>query len=87
MILGFTDGPYLVFLDVGWALKAVHDTVEASASVEVSPGRVRTEVPPDFILPTGGINLRWPDTPQAQEIRLHEYKLPAVTAFTQHVIR
>ena len=77
----------------GWALsrfsgcwvglKSVHDTVEASASVAVSPGRVRTEIPPDFVLPMGGVNLRWPDTPQAQEIRLHEYKLPAVTAFSQ----
>ena len=75
----------------GWALsrysgcwvglKSVHDTVEASASVTTSPDRVSTHIPEDFLIPEGGVNRRWPDTPQAQEVRLHQFKLPAVTAF------
>ena len=78
----------------GWALsrysgcwvglKSVHDTVEASASIMATPNRVVTHVPGDFLMPETGVNLRWPDTPQAQEVRLHQFKLPAVTAFTRH---
>ena len=78
----------------GWALsrysgcwvglKSVHDTVEASASVMATPNRVVTHVPEDFLMPETGVNFRWPDTPQAQEVRLHQFKLPAVTAFTRH---
>jgi len=75
----------------GWALsrysgcwvglKSVHDTVEASASVTTSPGRVSTHIPEDLLMPEGAVNFRWPDTPQAQEVRLHQFKLPAITAF------
>ena len=75
----------------GWALsrysgcwiglKSVHDTVEASASVIASPDRISITVPDDFVMPEGGVNFRWPDTPQAQEARLHQFKLPAVSAF------
>lgn len=77
----------------GWALsrfsgcwvglKSVHDTIEASASVSVDLSRVHTTLPENFVLPPGGLNLRWPDTPQEQEIRLHRLKLPAVEAFTR----
>ncbi len=77
----------------GWALsrysgcwvglKSVHDTVEASASVMTTPNRVMTQIPEDFLMPETGVNFRWPDTPQAQEERLHQFKLPAVTAFVR----
>ena len=77
----------------GWALsrysgcwiglKSVHDTVEASASVIASPDRISTSVPHEFVMPEGGVNFRWPDTPQAQEVRLHQFKLPAVSAFVR----
>ena len=77
----------------GWALsrysgcwiglKSVHDTVEASASVIASPDRISTSVPKEFVMPEGGVNFRWPDTPQAQEVRLHQFKLPAVSAFVR----
>jgi len=77
----------------GWALsrysgcwvglKSVHDTVEAAASISVHPKRVQTEVPSDFLLPDSGLNLRWPDTPQEQERRLHEFKLDAIGAFVR----
>jgi indolepyruvate ferredoxin oxidoreductase len=42
------------------ALKCVHDTVEATASVQVSPERARAIVPQDYPLPPGGLNIRWP---------------------------
>ncbi|MGB1715415.1 MAG: indolepyruvate ferredoxin oxidoreductase family protein, partial [Arenicellales bacterium] len=78
----------------GWALsrysgcwiglKSVHDTVEASASVIASPDRISITVPDDFVMPEGGVNFRWPETPRAQEARLHQFKLPAVSAFLRH---
>ena len=75
----------------GWALsrysgcwiglKCVHDTVEATASIELASASDSFVVPEDFLLPPGGLNIRWPDTPLQQEQRLHEHKLPAVHAF------
>ena len=65
-----------------WAgLKCVHDTVEATASVDIGNWQTEFVIPDDIVLPTGGLNIRWPDTPLQQEQRLHEYKLPAVQAF------
>jgi indolepyruvate ferredoxin oxidoreductase len=34
-------------------------------------------------MPPGGLNIRWPDTPDEQERRLHNFKLPAVLAFAR----
>ncbi|MDZ7840285.1 MAG: indolepyruvate ferredoxin oxidoreductase family protein [Gammaproteobacteria bacterium] len=65
------------------ALKCVHDTVEATASIDISPGRVDIVVPEDFEVPEGGLNIRWPDTPQEQERRLHQHKHLAVQAFVR----
>ena len=63
------------------ALKCVHDTVEAAASVEIDPERIEIVVPDDPAVPPEGLGIRWPDTPQAQEKRLYEHKLEAVKAF------
>jgi len=75
----------------GWALsrfsgcwvglKCVHDTVEASASVSISSQNRQLMPPHDFTMPEGGLNIRWPDTFQAQEERLQLYKLSAVAAY------
>lgn len=62
-------------------LKCVHDTVEASASINIPSNSPVFRVPEDIVLPNDGLNIRWPDTPLQQEQRLHEYKLPAVKAF------
>lgn len=77
----------------GWALsrfsgcwiglKCVHDTVEATASIDISPARVDIRYPEGINLPENGVNIRWPDTPQEQEKRLHEYKHIAVQAFVR----
>ncbi|HEX2477790.1 MAG TPA: indolepyruvate ferredoxin oxidoreductase family protein [Geminicoccaceae bacterium] len=64
-------------------LKCVHDTVNSAASIELDPGRAAVRVPDDFELPPGGLNIRWPDTPLAQEERLHRFKLEAVRAFAR----
>ncbi|MGI9303337.1 MAG: indolepyruvate ferredoxin oxidoreductase family protein [Gammaproteobacteria bacterium] len=63
------------------ALKCMHDTVEAAASIEVDPARVQPALPNDFDMPQAGLSIRWPDTPQTQEARLHEYKTQAAQAF------
>ncbi len=63
------------------AIKCVHDTVESAASIEVHPDRAAVKLPADYRMPEEGLNIRWPDTPQAQEARLHEYKLEAAKAF------
>ena len=62
-------------------LKCVHDTVESAASVDIESSSLKFEVPNEFRLPPGGLNIRWPDTPLQQEQRLHEHKLPAAQAF------
>ncbi len=77
----------------GWALsrysgcwvglKALADTMDSSASVLVDPHGVEIVIPPDFELPLGGLNIRWPDPPLAQEQRLRLSKLPAVLAFAR----
>jgi len=82
------------YLDLGlhgWAMsrysgcwvgfKAVADTVESSASVEVSPDRVRIVLPTDYALPTDGLNIRWPDDRLVQEARLLNHKLYAALAY------
>ncbi len=63
------------------AFKALTDTVETSASVDVDPFRVKTVIPTDFPLPEDGLNIRWPDPPLVQEKRLLHHKLYAALAY------
>jgi indolepyruvate ferredoxin oxidoreductase len=82
------------FLDFGlhgWAMsrfsgcwvgmKAIADTVETSASVELDPFRIETLLPVDFPFPPGGVSIRWPDQPLAQELRLQRTKVYAAMAY------
>ncbi|QIB51438.1 MULTISPECIES: indolepyruvate ferredoxin oxidoreductase family protein [Pseudomonas] len=64
------------------ALKAVADTVESAAIVDIDPFRVESIIP-DFQIPEGGLNIRWPDPPLAQEQRLLEHKLYAALAYAR----
>ncbi|OQR36634.1 indolepyruvate ferredoxin oxidoreductase [Pseudomonas sp. Bc-h] len=64
------------------ALKAVADTVESAAIVDLDPDRVQPVIP-DIPLPEGGLNIRWPDPPLAQEKRLLEHKLYAALAYAR----
>jgi indolepyruvate ferredoxin oxidoreductase len=65
------------------SLKLVADVVDSSGSVAFAGGGARFRRPSDFEPPPGGLGIRWPDTPQEQERRLHNWKLPAVLAFAR----
>ncbi len=62
-------------------MKCLTDTVESSATVDVSSSRVDVKIPEDIEAPAGGVYLRWPDNAVAQEERLLRHKLPMVEAF------
>ena len=78
---------------VGWAMsrytgrwvgfKTIAETVESSASVDVNPLALSIVTPEDFELPPGGLNIRWPDPPLDQEMRLHRYAVKAAQAFAR----
>ncbi|WP_058196246.1 indolepyruvate ferredoxin oxidoreductase family protein [Xanthomonas translucens] len=78
---------------LGWAMsrytgrwigfKTIAETVESSASVEVDPFARQIVLPEDFELPPGGLNIRWPDPPLDQEMRLHRYAVRAAQAFAR----
>jgi indolepyruvate ferredoxin oxidoreductase len=64
-----------------WAgMKTIQEIVESSASVWVDPDRVEI-VRPDFVMPPGGVHIRWPDTALEQEARLFDYKWYAALAY------
>src|SRR3954464_12777409 len=65
------------------AFKCVTDVVESGASVLVDPQRVTTRIPSDFVLPPGGLNIRWPDAILEQEARILDYKVYAAIAYAR----
>ena len=65
------------------ALKAISETADSAAVVDVDPARVRIALPEDFALPPSGLSIRWPDPPLAQEARLHRHKVYAALAFAR----
>ncbi|HSR65414.1 MAG TPA: indolepyruvate ferredoxin oxidoreductase family protein, partial [Xanthomonadaceae bacterium] len=78
---------------LGWAMsrytgrwvgfKTIAETVESSASVDVNPLALQIVAPDDFAMPRGGLNIRWPDPPLEQEMRLHQYAVKAAQAFAR----
>ena len=78
---------------LGWAMsrftgrwvgfKTIAETVESSASVNVNPHQLDIVMPEDFAMPPGGLNIRWPDPPLDQEMRLHRYAVAAACAFAR----
>ena len=65
------------------AMKCVTDIVESGASVEIDPERVQVFTPEDFVLPPGGLNIRWPDAVLEQEARMNHYKWYAALAYAR----
>ncbi len=63
--------------------KCVTDVVESGASVSIDPNRVQVVIPQDFVLPQGGLNIRWPDGILEQEARLLDYKVYAALAYVR----
>lgn len=64
-------------------LKVIADTVETTSIVDVSTENRIFKHPTDFILPEGGLNLRWPDDRWTQDQRLQNYKGYAALAFAR----
>ena len=65
-----------------WAgMKTIQEIVESSASAMIDPERVRIKLPSDFDMPPGGVHIRWPDAPLAQEERLFDTKWYAALAY------
>ncbi|MQA38707.1 indolepyruvate ferredoxin oxidoreductase family protein [Rugamonas aquatica] len=63
------------------SMKCVTDIIESGAVVDFDPDRVKIELPTDFELPEGGLNIRWPDTVLDMEVRMNSYKWYAALAY------
>jgi len=64
-----------------WAgMKTIQEIVESSATAHIDPERVNI-VLPEFVMPPGGVHIRWPDTALEQEQRLFDYKWYAALAY------
>jgi len=71
------------FSGVWSGMKTIQEVVESSASVSVDPDRVKIVIPQDFVMPPGGLHIRWPDPPLEQEARLFDYKWYAALAYVR----
>jgi indolepyruvate ferredoxin oxidoreductase len=63
--------------------KCVNETVEATATVEVDPARLRIREPESAEVPPGGVHARLAFDPQGDEVRLTRYKLPLAQAYVR----
>jgi indolepyruvate ferredoxin oxidoreductase len=65
-----------------WAgMKTIQEIVESSATAMIDPDRVQIKIPTDFVIPNGGLHIRWPDHALEQEARLFDYKWYAALAY------
>jgi indolepyruvate ferredoxin oxidoreductase len=65
-----------------WAgMKTIQEIVESSATAMIDPERVKIIMPTDFVMPAGGVHIRWPDAALEQEARLFDYKWYAALAY------
>ncbi len=71
------------FSGVWSGMKTIQEVVESSSSVFVDPDRVQIVMPEDFVMPPGGLHIRWPDAPLEQEARLMDYKWYAALAYVR----
>lgn len=62
------------------ALKTIAETVDASYSTDIDPGRIQIVIPDSE---SADLHSRWPDKPLEQELRLHNEKMQAVLAFAR----
>ncbi len=65
------------------SMKCVTDIIESGAVVDLDPDRVQIQLPTDFELPEGGLNIRWPDAVLDQEVRMSNYKWYAALAYAR----
>ena len=64
------------------AFKTTAENMDSSSSIDVDPTRIQITLP-EFEMPEGGLNIRWPDDWMEQERRLHQHKLNAVRGFAR----
>ncbi|MBR1223151.1 indolepyruvate ferredoxin oxidoreductase family protein [Bradyrhizobium sp. U87765 SZCCT0131] len=64
-------------------MKVITETVETTAEIDLTDEMTPFIIPPDFVLPPDGLNLRWPDDRYAQDRRLQDYKGFAAIAFAR----
>ncbi len=64
-------------------MKVITETVETTAEIDLSDEMKPFIIPPDFEMPPGGLNLRWPDDRFDQDRRLQDYKGFAAIAFAR----
>ena len=62
------------------AFKTTAENMDSSVSIDVDPDRVSIKFP-EFDMPPGGLNIRWPDDWIEQEHRLHQHKISAARRF------
>jgi indolepyruvate ferredoxin oxidoreductase len=64
-----------------WAgMKTIQEIVESSSTAMIDPDRVNIQIP-EFVMPPGGVHIRWPDNALDQEARLFDYKWYAALAY------
>ncbi|MCW5661369.1 MAG: indolepyruvate ferredoxin oxidoreductase family protein [Burkholderiaceae bacterium] len=71
------------FAGVWTSMKTIQEVVESASSIDVSPDRVNIVLPGDFVMPPGGVHIRWPDTALVQEARLFDTKWYAALAYVR----
>jgi indolepyruvate ferredoxin oxidoreductase len=68
------------FAGIWSGMKTIQEIVESSATAHIDPERVQI-VLPEFVMPPGGVHIRWPDTALEQEARLFDHKWYAALAY------
>jgi indolepyruvate ferredoxin oxidoreductase len=63
-------------------LKATTEVVESSASIPADAPPL-PEIPTEYLMPRGGLGIRWPDNAVDQERRMHGPRLSAIAAFAR----
>jgi indolepyruvate ferredoxin oxidoreductase len=71
------------YASVWVGIKLIKDTVESTASVDVSLDRIKTIAPDDFEMPKGGLSIRPRDPVLTQEARLQDHKRDAIVAWVR----
>ncbi|WP_338689700.1 indolepyruvate ferredoxin oxidoreductase family protein [Bradyrhizobium sp. 26S5] len=64
-------------------MKVITETVETTAEIDLTDEMTPFIIPPDFELPPGGLNIRWPDDRFEQDRRLQDYKGFAAIAYAR----
>jgi len=62
--------------------KVIQETADATQTIVLDQDELRI-ITPEFDMPPGGLNIRWPDPPNDQEFRLQHHKLRAAVEFAR----